>query len=58
MDEILPSSNWIGRIKKTAASATAPVIFIGAVAVALPQIIKKRTLRLKDLVYYLDLCGT
>ena len=36
MDEILPSSNWIGRIKKTAASATAPVIFIGAVAVALP----------------------
>ena len=24
----------------------------------MPQIIKKRTLRLKDLVYYLDLCGT
>ena len=58
MDEILPRTSWIGRIKKAAASATAPVIFIGAVAVALPQIIKKRTLRFKDLVYYLDLCGT
>lgn len=58
MDEILPRTSWIGRIKKAAASATAPVIFIGAVAVALPQIIRKRSLRLKDLIYYLDLCGT
>ena len=58
MDEILPSSNWIGRIKKAAASAAAPLIFVGAVAGALPEILRQKTLRFKDLIYYLDLCGS
>ena len=39
-------------------AAAAPVIFVGAVVTALPRIFKKRGLRKKDLVYYLDLCGT
>ena len=39
-------------------AAAAPVIFVGAVVAALPRIFKKRGLRKKDLVYYLDLCGT
>lgn len=58
MDEILPQTTWKGRIKKTADSFFAPLIFTGAVACALPQIFRKRGLRVKDLVYYLDLCGT
>lgn len=58
MDEILPHTTWIGRIKRAAASATAPLIFIGAVAAALPELFRKKTLRGKDLIYYLDLCGT
>ena len=39
-------------------AAAAPVIFLGAVVSVLPRIFKKRGLRKKDLVYYLDLCGT
>ena len=58
MEEILPRTTWSGRIKKAAASATAPVLFIGAVVLAFPQIFKKRTLRAKEFLYYLDLCGT
>ena len=57
MSEILPE-NLKGRIKKAAACFTAPVSFIGAVAAVLPHIFRKRGLRLKDTLYYLDLCGT
>ena len=39
-------------------AAAAPVIFLGAVVSVLPRIFRKRGLRKKDLVYYLDLCGT
>ena len=58
MDDILPRKNWIGRIKKSAAAAAAPLIFIGAVALVLPKIFRKRGVRFKELLYYLDLCGT
>lgn len=58
MSEILPRKTWSGRIKKAAASATAPIAFTGAVVLALPQMFRKKTLRFKDLLYYLDLCGT
>ena len=58
MDEILPRTTWIGRIKKAAVSTAAPFIFVGAVAVALPEVFRQKTLRLKDLTYYLDLCGS
>jgi len=39
-------------------AAAAPAIFVGAVVSVLPRIFQKRGLRKKDLVYYLDLCGT
>ena len=39
-------------------AAAAPVIFVGAVVSVLPRIFRKRGLRKKDLIYYLDLCGT
>jgi len=39
-------------------AAAAPVIFVGAVVSVLPGIFRKRGLRKKDLVYYMDLCGT
>ena len=58
MDDILPRTHWIGRIKKSAAAAAAPLIFIGAVALVLPKIFRKRGVRFKELLYYLDLCGT
>ena len=59
MSGILPSTvNLTGRIKKTASALAAPVIFIGAVTSALPQIFRRHGLRRKDFFYYLDLCGT
>jgi len=36
----------------------APIRFIGAVAVSVPQVFRKRNLRSRDFLYYLDLCGT
>ena len=58
MADILPRTNWSGRIKKTAEAAAAPLVFVGTVALALPKIFTKRGLRFKELAYYLDLCGT
>ena len=58
MFHILPYKDWKGRIRKSAATFTAPIIFIGAVVAVLPQIFRKRGVRLKDMLYYLDLCGT
>ena len=58
MSPILPYKTWKGRIKKSAAAFTAPIIFIGAVVAVLPQIFRKRGIRMKDMLYYLDLRGT
>ena len=38
-------------------SVTEPVVFIGRVASALPLLRQKRQLRIKEILYYLDLCG-
>ena len=34
-----------------------PVIFIGRVSSVLPQLLKRRGLRKREFLYYLDLCG-
>ena len=58
MSPVLPHNDWKGRIRKSAELFTAPTLFVGAVVTVLPQIFKKRGVRLKDMFYYLDLCGT
>ena len=35
----------------------APLVFIGAVALALPTLFRKRGFRKREVLYYLDLCG-
>jgi len=45
---------WFRKLGK---NAEEPLEFLGAVACALPTLFRKRGLRMRDLVYYFDICG-